>query len=206
MSNSFAVALAPYSRLAGGMPTWHACLAGHLHDFTRLDHDNRTGGANANPPQRRGAKNLDPLRTHKWNAAIEREEGLIIAAERGGHRHTVGLIYTSATDNKIYKSLATEVEHIFFNGQPYRVQEYAYGLDSRSVRRMTSIRCFWSGTGPARKESSFPRAKTRQRLRRAPRKIACCSPRSRSRPFGFGSPASERRTCKEAHRTTFGGG
>ncbi len=44
-------------------------------------------------------KILDPLRTHKWVATIEREfdDGLIIAAERGGHRHSVALIYTSAT-------------------------------------------------------------------------------------------------------------
>src|ERR1700722_8650975 len=78
-------------------------------------------------------KLLDPLRTHAWNAAIEREfdDGLVIAAERGGHRHKVALIYTSATDNKIYKSLAAEVEHIFFNGEPYRINEYAYGVLDR---------------------------------------------------------------------------
>ena len=39
------------------------------------------------------------------------------------------MIYTSATDNAVYKALATQVEHIFFNGQPYRLQDYAYGLD-----------------------------------------------------------------------------
>lgn len=74
---------------------------------------------------------LDPLRTHQWNATIEREfdDGLIITAARGGHQHRVALIYTSATDNRIYKTLAAEVEHIFFNGPPYRVQEFAYGLD-----------------------------------------------------------------------------
>jgi hypothetical protein len=88
-------------------------------------------------------KILDPLRTHKWVATIEREfdDGLIIAAERGGHRHSVALIYTSATDNKVYKSLAAQVEHIFFNAEPYRVQEYEpffsvlFRLRLRSVRR-----------------------------------------------------------------------
>ncbi|MGD0075318.1 MAG: hypothetical protein ABSD31_13405 [Candidatus Binataceae bacterium] len=76
-------------------------------------------------------KILDPLRTHKWNVTIEREipDGMIIAAERGGHQHKVALIYTSATDNAIYKALATQVEHIFFNGQPYKVEAYTHGVD-----------------------------------------------------------------------------
>lgn len=78
-------------------------------------------------------KILEPLRTHGWTPTMEREfpDGLVIAAERGGHRHKVALIYTSATDNKIYKSLAAEVEHIFFNGEPYRINEYAYGVLDR---------------------------------------------------------------------------
>ena len=60
-------------------------------------------------------KILDPLRTHNWTGSIEREfpDGVIIGAERGGHRHTVALIYSSATDNGVYKSLSAQVEHIF---------------------------------------------------------------------------------------------
>ena len=69
-------------------------------------------------------KILDPLRTHKWNVTIEREiaDGLIIAAD---HQHKVALIYTSATDNR----LAAQVEHIFFNGQPYKVEAFTHGVD-----------------------------------------------------------------------------
>ena len=75
-------------------------------------------------------KILEKLRTHNWSAVIEREfpDGLIIAAERGGHPHTIALIYSSATDNKIYRSLAAEVEHIFFNGQPYLVEQFTQGV------------------------------------------------------------------------------
>jgi hypothetical protein len=95
-------------------------------------------------------KILDPLRTHKWVAAIEREfdGGMIIAAERGGHRHSVALIYSSATDNKVYKSLAAQVEHIFFNGEPYRVREYAYGLDKpvSSAADFHSVLVEWNRT------------------------------------------------------------
>jgi hypothetical protein len=68
---------------------------------------------------------LAPLRMHAWTATIEREvaegEYLLIAAERGGHRHVIALLYTSATDNAVYKRAALEAEHIFFNGEPYKV-------------------------------------------------------------------------------------
>ncbi|WP_422035528.1 YaaC family protein [Reyranella sp.] len=75
-------------------------------------------------------KILEPLRRHKWDAKIEREaaETLIIVAERGGHTHRVALIYSSSTANAVYKALATQVEHIFFNGAPYHVEQYAYGI------------------------------------------------------------------------------
>jgi hypothetical protein len=75
-------------------------------------------------------KIFEKLRTHNWSEKIEREfpDGLIISAERAGHRHTIALIYSSATDNKIYKSLAAEVEHIFFNGQPYLVEQFTQGV------------------------------------------------------------------------------
>ncbi|MCA6116563.1 hypothetical protein J6524_16900 [Bradyrhizobium sp. WSM 1738] len=49
-------------------------------------------------------KILEKLRTHNWSAVIEREfpDGLLIAAERGGHRHTIALIYSSDTENSVY--------------------------------------------------------------------------------------------------------
>ncbi len=79
------------------------------------------------------SKFLEPLRTHAWTAAIDREvengEYLLISAERGGHRHLIALLYSSATDNAVYKTLARQVEHIFFNGEPYMLESFAYGLD-----------------------------------------------------------------------------
>jgi hypothetical protein len=77
------------------------------------------------------SKILDPLRMHGWTALIERElaDGLILVAERGGHPHRVALIYSSATDNRIYKQLEEEVERIYFNGQPYLVEEFTRGVN-----------------------------------------------------------------------------
>ena len=76
-------------------------------------------------------KMLDPLRTHGWTGSIEREisDGLILTAERGGHSHRVALIYSSATDNRVYKQLAEQVERIYFNGQPYLVEQFTHGVN-----------------------------------------------------------------------------
>ena len=76
---------------------------------------------------------LEPLRTHNWTAVIEREvnegEYLIVSAERAGQSHKIAIFYTSATENGAYKRAAVEAEHIFFNGEPYMVESYAFGLN-----------------------------------------------------------------------------
>ncbi|MBI4917352.1 MAG: hypothetical protein HY825_16050 [Acidobacteria bacterium] len=55
---------------------------------------------------------------------------LIVEASRGGHVHRVALLYSSGTDNKVYKQLSAMVEHIFFNGEPYHVESFAHGIST----------------------------------------------------------------------------
>ncbi|WP_454812163.1 YaaC family protein [Labrys neptuniae] len=82
---------------------------------------------------------ISPLKHHGWTASIEREvlegEYLIVKAERGGHVRTCGILYSCATDNRIYKSLESQVGAIFFQGQPYHLESYAYGIQ-KPVRSM----------------------------------------------------------------------
>lgn len=78
-------------------------------------------------------KILGPLRQHGWSASISREVEadsgyLVIEAERGGVCHKFALLYTSAVANATYRALAGEVEHIFINGQLYKLESYAYGI------------------------------------------------------------------------------
>ncbi|MBI4720124.1 MAG: hypothetical protein HY770_02635 [Chitinivibrionia bacterium] len=79
------------------------------------------------------SKMLVPLRTHNWTVAIEREvengEYLIINAKRGGIKHCVAIMYTSGTKNTVYKPLARLVEHIFINGDLYKLDSYAHGIE-----------------------------------------------------------------------------
>lgn len=77
-------------------------------------------------------KILAPLRTHGWTASVEREveqgEYLIVKAERAGIEHQVAVMYTSGTANAVYRALVPQVEHIFINGELYKLESYAYGI------------------------------------------------------------------------------
>jgi len=77
-------------------------------------------------------KLLSPLRTHGWTAVIEREveqgEYLVVKAERAGVEHSVAIMYSSATDNAVYRVLAPQVEHIFINGELFKLDSFAYGI------------------------------------------------------------------------------
>lgn len=76
------------------------------------------------------AKMFGPLRTHGWNAKIDQEgyDFLIIVAERGDQTRRAALLYSAATDNKIYKALEQRADCIFFNGEPSQTGNYAYGV------------------------------------------------------------------------------
>jgi hypothetical protein len=78
-------------------------------------------------------KIVEPLREHQWTIHEIREvevgEYLVIDVERGGQRHKIGLLYSSATANDVYKRLATEVEHIYVDNGLYQLQSFAYGVE-----------------------------------------------------------------------------
>ncbi|KTT57308.1 hypothetical protein NS337_01350 [Pseudomonas oryzihabitans] len=75
---------------------------------------------------------LGPLSSHGWIASVvdESEDGeyLVIDAAKGEKKHSVALMYTSATDNRHYTHLDSRVSHIFTNGQLYHVESYARGI------------------------------------------------------------------------------
>ncbi|WP_199099497.1 hypothetical protein [Dyella sp. ASV21] len=76
---------------------------------------------------------LAPLRTHGWEATIEREdeEGdgqLVIAATRQDVTRRAALLFSSGTDNRIYKRLESEADVILYRGEPYMVQSFTAGV------------------------------------------------------------------------------
>jgi hypothetical protein len=80
-------------------------------------------------------KMLAPLRLHQWSASIAKEVEtdsgyFVIEAERGSVKHKVALLYTSGVANTTYQQLSREVEHIFINGELYKLDSYAYGIST----------------------------------------------------------------------------
>jgi len=78
---------------------------------------------------------LKPLRSHGWEASVITEntsgEYIVIEANRSNAVHKIALLYSSATSNGHYKDLDRVVEHIFTNGELYRIESYAYGINAK---------------------------------------------------------------------------
>jgi len=78
-------------------------------------------------------KILQPLISHSWVPKIDQEcadgDGyIIISACRADCTHRIAVLYSCGTSNHIYKKLEQQVDHIFYNGQPYHVAEYTQGV------------------------------------------------------------------------------
>jgi hypothetical protein len=73
-----------------------------------------------------------PLREHSWTIhetrAVEAGEYILVDTERGGQRHKIAVLYSSAVANDVYQRLAREVEHIFVHGGLYQVESFARGI------------------------------------------------------------------------------
>ena len=95
---------------------------------------------------------IQPLSEAGWACDVSEpdaeREFLIVRASRDIVRTTCetqhwscALLYTSASDNNTYRHLDTRVDHIFYRGEPYRVEQCASGIrapvhplsDSRAV-------------------------------------------------------------------------
>ena len=78
-----------------------------------------------------------PFRTHGWSAEITsaKDDGeyLVISAVKNGVTRRVALLYSSATDNRFYKKLDSEVDRTFTNGELYHPESFAYGLTNPVV-------------------------------------------------------------------------
>lgn len=77
---------------------------------------------------------LKPLRSHGWEASVAREidhgSYININASKGAHSTRFSILYSSSEiDNAEYRRLSTEVDHIFFQGQPYRLDSFAQGVN-----------------------------------------------------------------------------
>jgi hypothetical protein len=78
------------------------------------------------------SKIAEPLRPHGWAVDIERvepaEEYVVLSAERNGLKRRAALLYSSGTDNAVYRRPEADVDATFVNGQAYKLEESTCGL------------------------------------------------------------------------------
>lgn len=78
---------------------------------------------------------LKPFRSHGWEARFSRENdshsSVEIEAKKKEKTVRIGLIYSTATENSHYKTLANRCNIIFYHGSAYRVDDYARGIEVR---------------------------------------------------------------------------
>jgi hypothetical protein len=77
---------------------------------------------------------IGPIRLHGWTASISREvesgNYILIEARRDETVHKVALLYYAATSNDVYRSVASQVEHILVHGDADGAKPYIYGIDT----------------------------------------------------------------------------
>ena len=76
---------------------------------------------------------LNPFRLHGWSVEIVNEIGagadcIIVNAKRDIVSVQIAVLSTTAIGNSVYHELADKVEYIFYNGAPYHLESYAYGV------------------------------------------------------------------------------
>lgn len=74
-----------------------------------------------------------PLRDAGWSVDVSEPDAralfMKVLAKSGGAELRVVLLYSCATDNKLYRELAQQADAILYLGPPYKQNQYAYGLD-----------------------------------------------------------------------------
>lgn len=74
-----------------------------------------------------------PLREAGWAVEVdepdERALYMTVAASAGEQRLRAALLYSCATDNELYRTLAKTCDAILYRGAPYKQSSFAYGID-----------------------------------------------------------------------------
>lgn len=109
---------------------------------------------------------------HNWECKIEnryeRGEYLIIILLKGKISFKIAFLYSSATENSIYKKIDNEVDEIITNGDFYHIDSYAHGIDKSKLHEKKSIQSVlhkWNGIATNGKISFSNTGEPRRRVR-----------------------------------------
>ncbi|MGY3876740.1 YaaC family protein [Aeromonas enteropelogenes] len=82
---------------------------------------------------------IAPFERHNWECSIDGQfpngEYIVIKLNKSDSEFKVGLLYSCATANGIYKILDKTVDLIVLNGGFYHLESYAYGIETEVIEK-----------------------------------------------------------------------
>ena len=82
---------------------------------------------------------IEIFKTHNWDCSIENQfpdgEYIVIKLVKADVERKIGLLYSCATENDIYKLLDKTVDLIVLNNGFYHLESYAYGIETDVIEK-----------------------------------------------------------------------
>ncbi len=82
---------------------------------------------------------IEPFEKHNWECSIDGQfpngEYIVVKLKKSNAEFKVGLLYSCATANGIYKILDRTVDLIVLNGGFYHLESYAYGIETEVIEK-----------------------------------------------------------------------
>lgn len=88
---------------------------------------------------------IAPFEKHNWECSIDGQfsngEYIVVKLKKSDVEFKIGLLYSCATANGIYKILDKTVDLIVLNSQFYHLESYAYGIETEVIEK-SSIQAY----------------------------------------------------------------
>ena len=82
---------------------------------------------------------IEPFRIHNWECFIEGRfpngEYIVVTLKKASTEFKIALLYSCATENSVYKELDRTVDLIVLNGSFYKLESYAYGIETKVIEK-----------------------------------------------------------------------
>lgn len=84
---------------------------------------------------------IEPFEKHNWECSIDGQfpngEYIVVKLKKSDAEFKIGLLYSCATANGIYKILDKTVDLIVLNSEFYHLESYAYGIEKEVIEKST---------------------------------------------------------------------
>ena len=82
---------------------------------------------------------IEPFERHNWECSIDggfaNGEYIIVKLKKSDAEFKIGILYSCATANGIYRVLDKTVDLIVLNGEFYHLESYAYGIETEVIEK-----------------------------------------------------------------------